>query len=299
MRKWKKQKNYTNSCQHWRQPVMVGKFLVTCSSGMYFSLGRNTEPHPGLPYPDFGVYLDSRWKAKVDGHYPALITHWPDMKAPKPEELTRVVDICLSKMSQGKVIDIGCMAGHGRTGTLLASLIAKVEHLDGVTALREARWRYCSYACETRDQREAVINYAKRCSPMKRTISQLVYDLLDREGLLPATEIAKKLGIKRGTACSARDRWKKSLRFTHRRPRIVDVNIPSAKKVAPAEVLPCACINKLVEKGFVERETVYENQDFVDKGYLLRKYINQGKNSVATNRVFGLNYCPACGQRLR
>lgn len=45
---------------------------------------------------------------------------------------------------------------------------------------------------------------------MKRTISQLVYDLLDKEGILPATEIAKRMGIIRGTACSARDRWKKT-----------------------------------------------------------------------------------------
>ncbi|KKN35028.1 hypothetical protein LCGC14_0787770 [marine sediment metagenome] len=44
---------------------------------------------------------------------------------------------------------------------------------------------------------------------MKRTTRQLVFDLLDKEGLLPATEIAKRLGIIRGTACSARGRWKK------------------------------------------------------------------------------------------
>ncbi|KKK97778.1 hypothetical protein LCGC14_2649320, partial [marine sediment metagenome] len=34
------------------------------------------------------------------------------------------VEICLSKMRQGKWIDLGCNQAHGRTGTLLACLIA-------------------------------------------------------------------------------------------------------------------------------------------------------------------------------
>ena len=60
----------------------------------------------------------------------------------------------------------------------------------------------------------------------------------------------------------------------------------------------CECINQLVEKGFVEKESVYDNQDFVDKGYLIRKYTKVKNKVVATNRVFGINYCPACGERV-
>lgn len=60
----------------------------------------------------------------------------------------------------------------------------------------------------------------------------------------------------------------------------------------------CDCINKLVEKEFVERESVYENQDFVDKGYQIRKYERLSRKTVATNNVFHLNYCPACGEKI-
>jgi len=60
----------------------------------------------------------------------------------------------------------------------------------------------------------------------------------------------------------------------------------------------CDCINQLVEKGFVERESVYENQDFVDKGYQVRKYKRFSRKTVATNNVFHLNYCPACGGKI-
>ncbi len=262
-------------CRHWRQKVIIGGFVVTCSSEMYPQLGKTAEPRP-----DFGVYLDSRWKAKVAGRYPAVIANWPDFKAPKAESLANLVEFCLYKMRQGKVIDIGCLAGHGRTGTLLASLIARVEHLDGATALRESRRRYCSQACETRDQQESVISYARRCGQMKRTISQLVYDLLDREGLLPATEIAKRLGITRGTACSARDRWKNK-----------PGSQPSAKSGAPAEVKFCDCIVALEEKGYVRKDSAYEDHDFVDKGYSIRHLYKD-------SNFFALNYCPACGGKL-
>lgn len=222
-------KNTAISCHHLREPVKIGRFVVTCSSGNL--QGRNTGP-----YPDFGVYLDSGWRTIVAGHYPTIIVNWPDIQAITLKHLGYLVDFCLKRMRQGMVIDIGCLAGHGRTGTLLASLIARVEHLDGATALREARRRYCIYACETRDQRELVINYAKRYEQMQRTISQIIYDLLDREGILPATEIAKRLFVNRGTACSARDRWKKARKAVPG-PRVVDVNV-SAKKVARAELSP-------------------------------------------------------------
>ncbi len=60
----------------------------------------------------------------------------------------------------------------------------------------------------------------------------------------------------------------------------------------------CNCIEKLVAKGFVERESVYEDDNFVDKGYRIREYTRAGRVVTATNHVFNLNYCPACGEKL-
>ena len=164
---------WTNTfCRHWRQGVAVGRFTVSCSSGILLQPERNAEP-----YPDFGIYLAPVWENIVGGkiwtngsalkkaaelrHYPALVVDWLDMSAPAPELLSRLVDICLSKMRQGKRIDIGCNAGHGRTGTLLAALIARVEHVDGYTAMQSARRRYCKSAVEGRSQEEAVIKYTE------------------------------------------------------------------------------------------------------------------------------------------
>jgi len=60
----------------------------------------------------------------------------------------------------------------------------------------------------------------------------------------------------------------------------------------------CDCILELVQQGFVERETTYEDEDFKEKGFLVRKYKRMKKGIVDTHRVFRLNYCPACGSKL-
>jgi hypothetical protein len=60
----------------------------------------------------------------------------------------------------------------------------------------------------------------------------------------------------------------------------------------------CNCLLALVEKGFVERETTYEDQDFKEKGFLLRKYKKTKAGIKDTKHIFQLNYCPACGERI-
>jgi protein-tyrosine phosphatase len=126
------------------------------------------------PYPDFGVYLATQWKLDLGMYwtngayvkriaqnrpYPAIIVDVPDMKAPPVAVLNTLVEIIVSKMKQGKLVDIGCIAGHGRTGTLLACLIARKEHLDGRAAIAAARERYCPMAVENREQEQAVSEY--------------------------------------------------------------------------------------------------------------------------------------------
>jgi len=62
----------------------------------------------------------------------------------------------------------------------------------------------------------------------------------------------------------------------------------------------CGCIQELEEKGFVERESIYneESKDFEDKGFAIRKCKNRGGQPVGTNEYFRINYCPACGEKI-
>ncbi len=157
-------------CNHWRQPVKVGRRIVTCS-------GWASRPHVIDPV-DFGVYLSREWKEELGGMfstngvrinrvangvaYPALFVTWMDMGVLDPGDLGDLVEICLSKMRQGKIIDIGCFGGLGRTGVLLSCLIARVEHLSGIQAVIETRRRYDSRAVETLPQERSVVEYAQR-----------------------------------------------------------------------------------------------------------------------------------------
>jgi len=51
----------------------------------------------------------------------------------------------------GERVEVGCLGGHGRTGTALAWL-AILAGLDPATAVAWVRANYCPYAVETADQ---------------------------------------------------------------------------------------------------------------------------------------------------
>lgn len=72
-----------------------------------------------------------------------------------PPDWDECVDRVIEMLEEGKKVLAFCYAGHGRTGTLLASLVSVLEMKvrDPITAVRE---RYCSHAVETVLQGEAV-----------------------------------------------------------------------------------------------------------------------------------------------
>lgn len=158
-------------CRHWRQPVRVSRYQVTCS-GILDKHGAQLQP-----YPDFGVYLSVQWSELLSRFwtngsylkalaelrlYPALVIDWRDMGGLPAEQMDVLVRVCWNKMRAGKSVDLGCAAGHGRTGTLLACLIGRLEHLDYREAIAQARSRYCSHAVETQSQEQTVKEYLQR-----------------------------------------------------------------------------------------------------------------------------------------
>jgi hypothetical protein len=140
----------TETCTHWRTRVLVADGAVLCS-GLY---AASRGAAPGDACPAVGYYLDERWRADPPAAVAARPVHvdWPDFGVIQPERLAEVAAEVAGAIAAGQSVEIACLGGHGRTGTLLAAVIGHAEGLGAAAALREARRRYCPPAVATRAQ---------------------------------------------------------------------------------------------------------------------------------------------------
>jgi hypothetical protein len=97
--------------------------------------------------PDFGLYLDDRW----DPPWPHAHVDWPDFGLPAdPDAFLAALEDVLGRARRGEVVELGCLGGHGRTGTALACL-ASLAGVEG-DPVDWARSAYCEKAVETEEQ---------------------------------------------------------------------------------------------------------------------------------------------------
>jgi hypothetical protein len=108
---------------------------------------------PVAPYsrardPDYGLYLDPRWQPPWDhGH-----VDWPDFGVPADAEaVAAALGTLLERARSGQDVEVGCLGGHGRTGTALACLAVLAGHPAG-DAVAWVRSSYCTKAVETQEQ---------------------------------------------------------------------------------------------------------------------------------------------------
>lgn len=97
--------------------------------------------------PDFGLYLDPLWKPP----WPHAYIVWPDFGIPDSRsEFRSAIEDLHQRAMRGQSVEVGCLGGHGRTGTALAciAVLAGLEE-DPVRWLRA---RYCHLAIETDEQ---------------------------------------------------------------------------------------------------------------------------------------------------
>lgn len=100
------------------------------------------------PAPDFGLYLDSLWYAAS----PAYFIDWPDFGLPTRWDVAaRCIIDAYKKAEDGLWVEVGCIGGHGRTGTVLACM-AVLSGLTFEDAINFVRLSYCSQAIESDEQ---------------------------------------------------------------------------------------------------------------------------------------------------
>jgi hypothetical protein len=91
------------------------------------------------------------------------------MCAPKsPKEFKKMINWVSDQLDDGKKIHIGCIGGHGRTGTFLAALVSLYEDLtdDPISWVRE---HHCAKAVESKAQIKFLVKHfnCKTAKPTK------------------------------------------------------------------------------------------------------------------------------------
>jgi hypothetical protein len=117
-----------------------------------------TDPYRRDRVPRYGLYLDERWRPP----WPAQILAWPDFGVPSDEALLEdALRVVLERARAGEPVEVGCVGGHGRTGTALACLaiLCGVSPASAVDWVRES---YCPRAVETVQQQEFVRGFGSR-----------------------------------------------------------------------------------------------------------------------------------------
>ena len=107
---------------------------------------------------DFGLYMDKRWQPT----WPAEVIPWCDFGLPADHERAAVqIEDAFNRAQAGQNVEIGCRAGLGRTGTVLACM----AFLSGVPADEAISWvreNYDPGAVETREQEDWVCWFTRR-----------------------------------------------------------------------------------------------------------------------------------------
>jgi protein-tyrosine phosphatase len=139
----------TGWCGHYRVPVRFPDGTTVWASG-HFAAPEKREPV------DLGLYLYEGWEPTASDR----TIEWPDFDVPLDARAARaVIREAFDLARSGKKVEVGCAAGHGRTGTVLAcmAILAGVSPNEAVEWVRQ---HYCSNAVEHEDQEVWVLRFA-------------------------------------------------------------------------------------------------------------------------------------------
>ena len=167
---------FKGGCRHWRTEVKIGEYTILASGLM----DRPAKGLPGpKPWPDAAVYLDRSWlshlggivsagiDAPIEPWWPFIIADWTDQGALNADYYAALVDRIIGMLEAGQRVEIACQGGHGRTGTLIAGVLAKVEGLGAQAAIDSLRKRYCGHVVESHAQVTQIYTFLGEKPPTK------------------------------------------------------------------------------------------------------------------------------------
>ena len=116
----------------------------------------DVDPYVRERRPDYGLYLDHKWQPPWTHDH----LEWPDFGVPNDSiHVVTALTSVLERARAGERVEVGCLGGHGRTGTALACLAILSGHPQG-EAVAWVRTHYCADAVETSEQESFVFGFA-------------------------------------------------------------------------------------------------------------------------------------------
>jgi protein-tyrosine phosphatase len=112
----------------------------------------------------YGLYLDARWSPT----WPAEVVDWPDLAIPTDDRAaTRAIQHAFELAAAGVNVEVGCLAGRGRTGTVLACM-AVLAGVPAPSAVAWVRRHHGPGAVEGSAQEAWVLAFAERAVRARR-----------------------------------------------------------------------------------------------------------------------------------
>jgi hypothetical protein len=172
---------YTPSCYESHKPMpLPGGFFINGGSCI----------HPAVLDADIYVGLDGGfapsskaypWLAKPTVEFLYKIS---DYTAPKDNvSFAHLIAYLVEQIKAGKKVHVGCIGGHGRTGTVLAAVYATMG--DDKDAITYVRANYCKKAVESESQ----INFLAKHFGIKKVGGSKIYKPAAKQAYADATSL--------------------------------------------------------------------------------------------------------------
>lgn len=137
------------TCPHRATPLRLPDATKILGSGCFV---RTTDDE----VPDFGLYAYEGWRPT----WPAAFIEWVDFGLPVDTPMaSRLIVEAFDRARSGQTVEVGCHAGNGRTGTIIACMAI----LAGTAASDAVEWtksNYCLHAIDTWEQERWVEVFA-------------------------------------------------------------------------------------------------------------------------------------------